>query len=333
MADGFGAPKTKGWRGRDDSRPLYLVTGGCGFIGSHLTAALVARGAAVRVLDDLSNAAPGDLPRGIELIHGDIADPMVVRQAMQGIGGCFHLAGLASVPQCQRQWLSAHRTNLTGTVNVLDAAHRERPANPVPVVYASSATIYGNHEDHLLSERLPPRPISSYGADNVGAELHARIARAVHAIPAVGLRLFNVYGPRQSPRAPYASVVTMFCERLRAGRPITIFGDGHQTRDFLYIADAVAALLAAMDHLPLVPETLNVASGRGITIVDLAGRIAAMCGVEAEIAFGPARQGDIRYLTGDITRARDYLGFEPKTDIESGIAATLRFLGGPVAVR
>ncbi len=333
MADGFGAPKTKGLRGRDESRPLYLVTGGCGFLGSHLTAALVGRGAAVRVLDDLSNAAPGPAPRGIEFLHGDIADPMVVRHAMQGVGGCFHLAGLASVPQCQRQWLTAHRTNLTGTVNVLDAAHRERPGNPVPIVYSSSAAVYGNHEDHLLSERLPPRPISSYGADNVGAELHARIARAVHSIPAVGLRLFNVYGPRQSPRAPYASVIAIFCERLKTGRPVTIFGDGHQTRDFVYVDDAVTALLAAMEHLPLVPETLNIATGRGITILDLVGRIADICGVEPQISFGPARQGDIRYLAGDASRARDYLGFEPGTDLETGIAETLRFLSSAVPAR
>ena len=286
MADGFNSPKPAGRRARDAARPLFLVTGGCGFIGSYLTEELVARGSAVRVLDNLSNGAAENLPPGVELIQGDVADPLVVRAAMRGVGGCFHLAGLASVPQCQRQWLTAHRTNLTGTVNVLDASHRERPANPVPVVYASSAAVYGNHEDHLLSERLPPRPISSYGADNVGAELHARIARAVHSIPAVGLRLFNVYGPRQRRGAAYTSVIATFCERLQAGRPFTIFGDGQQTRDFVYVADAVTALLAAMEHVPLVPETLNVATGHGISILDLAARIAELVGTAAEISLG-----------------------------------------------
>ncbi len=328
MADGFGLPRSGTRRARESMRPLYLVTGGCGFIGAHLTAALVAAGNDVRVLDNLSNSTADDISPSVELIQGDVADPMVVRRAMEGVGGCFHLAGLASVPQCQRQWLTAHRTNLTGTVNVLDASHRERPANPVPVVYASSAAIYGNHEDHLLSERLPPRPISSYGADTVGAELHARIARAVHSIPAIGLRLFNVYGPQQSSRAPYASVVSLFCERIRANRPVTIFGDGHQTRDFVYVGDAVTALLAAMEHLPLVPETLNVATGRGISLLDLVANIAELCGTQAEIAFGPSRQGDIRYLTGDPARAQDYLGFRAETDLEAGLAVVLQSLDG-----
>ena len=227
MADGFASSDGMARRGRAAARLPFLVTGGCGFIGAGLTAALAARGEAVRVLDDLSNGSISLLPPGVEFLQGDIADPAVVRRAMQGVAGCFHLAGFASVPQSQRQWLNAHRINLTGAVNVLDASHRERPANPVPVVYASTAAIYGDHESMLLAEWLPAKPISSYGADSVGAELHARIARAVHGVPAIGMRLFNVYGPRQSAQANYASAkagligLTKTVARELASRGIT----------------------------------------------------------------------------------------------------------------
>lgn len=326
MADGFAFPQSVARRGLSPARLPFLVTGGCGFIGTALTAALVARGETVRVLDDLSNGSAAQLPSGVELIRGDIADPAVVRRAMQGVGGCFHLAGFASVPQSQRQWLNAHRTNLTGTINVLDASHRERPLSPVPVVYASTAAIYGDQENSLLAEWLPAKPISSYGADNVGMELHARIARAVHGVPAIGMRLFNIYGPRQSAQAVYAGAVAVFCDALRRRRPITIFGDGHQTRDFVYVDDAVEAMLAAMEHLPLVPEVLNVATGHGITMLDLIAKIAVHCGVAPEISFAPARLGDARFLVGDPARAQDYLGFRAATDLEAGIAATLRAL-------
>lgn len=326
MPDGFAFVHGMARRGQTATPLPFLVTGGCGFIGSHLAAALVARGDTVRVLDDLSNGSIAALPPGVEFIQGDIADPVVVRRAMQGVAGCFHLAGFASVPQSERQWLNAHRTNLTGAVNVLDASHRERPSNPVPVVYASTAAIYGDRENSLLAEWLPAQPISSYGADNVGAELHARIARAVHGVPAIGMRLFNVYGPRQSAQGIYASAITVLCEAVRHRRPITVFGDGSQTRDFVHIDDAVDALLAAMEHLPLVPEVLNVATGRGITVLDLIAEIAGQCGIEPEIAFAPARLGDARFLVGDPARAQDYLGFRAEIDLETGIAATLKAL-------
>jgi UDP-glucose 4-epimerase len=324
MADGFAIPHSMVRRGQTVAPLPFLVTGGCGFLGAHLAAALVARGDSVRVLDDLSNGAIAALPPGVEFIQGDTADPAVVRRAMAGVAGCFHLAGFASVPQSQRQWLNAHRTNLTGAVNVLDASHRERPSNPVPVVYASTAAIYGDHENALLAEWLPAKPISSYGADNVGAELHARIARAVHGVPAIGMRLFNVYGPSQSAQGVYASAIAMFCDTLRNHRPITVFGDGLQTRDFVYIDDAVEALLAAMEHLPLVPEVLNVATGRGITMLDLIAEIATQCGIEPELAFAPARLGDARFLVGDPARAQEYLGFRAATDLKTGIAAALK---------
>jgi UDP-glucose 4-epimerase len=324
MADGIVLPHGTARRCQAGAQLPVLVTGGCGFIGARLTAALAARGEAVRVLDDLSNGSATLLPHGVELIQGDIADPAVVRRAMQGVAGCFHLAGFASVPQSQRQWLNTHRINLTGAVNVLDASHRERPANPVPVVYASTAAIYGDHENTLLAEWLPAKPISSYGADSVGAELHARIARAVHGVPAIGMRLFNVYGPWQSTQAVYASAATLFCDAVRKRRPITIFGDGMQTRDFVYVDDVIEALLTAMEHLPLVPEVLNVATGHGVTMLELIDEIGRQCGIQPNITFAPGRLGDARFLVGDPARAHDYLGFRTATDLITGIAATLQ---------
>lgn len=329
MADGFALPDSV--RLGPAAPAPFLVTGGCGFIGVHLAAALVARGGAVRVLDDLSTGSAAALPFGVELVQGDIADPAAVRRAMRGVVGCFHLAGLASVPQSERHWLDAHRINLTGSVNVFDASHRENPSHPVPVVYASTAAVYGHNENSGLAECLPARPISFYGADNVGIELHARIARAVHGVPAVGLRLFNVYGPGQSPHGTYASAVAVFCDAVRRQQPLTVFGDGRQTRDFVYIDDAVGALIAAMERLPLLPEVLNVATGRGVAIVDLIAMIADTCGVEAEIGFAPARLCDARFLVGDPARARDHLGFHAAIDLETGLRAVSKALDETVA--
>ncbi|HEY1506576.1 MAG TPA: NAD-dependent epimerase/dehydratase family protein [Stellaceae bacterium] len=325
MADGYAFPQATVSRSQAAVRLPFLVTGGCGFVGARLTAALVERGEAVRVLDNLSSGSAA-LPAGVEFIRGDIADPVVVRRAMQGVAGCFHLAGFASVPQSQRQWLTAHRINLTGLINVFDSSRRERPASPIPVVYASTAAIYGGHENTLLAEWLPAKPISSYGADYLGAELHAHIARAVHGVPTIGMRLFNIYGPGQSPRATCAGAVTLFGDAVKNRRPITIFGDGQQTRDFVYVDDAVEALLSAMEYLPLVPEVLNVATGRGTSIRELVAEIGRQCGVEPKIVFGPGRLGDARWLVGDPARAQDYIGFRAETDLATGIAATLRVL-------
>src|SRR5580658_5449763 len=211
----------------------YLVTGGAGFIGSHLCDALVADGHAVRVLDDLSTGKRANLPAGAELIEGDIADPAAVRQAVAGVDACFHLAAIASVARGVDDWLGTHRANLTGTITLFDELRRQ--PRPVPVVYASSAAIYGDCADLPIKESATKHPLSAYGADKYGCELHARVASHVHGVPTVGLRFFNVYGPRQDPRSPYSGVISIFCERLAAGRSVTVDGDGLQSRDFVYV--------------------------------------------------------------------------------------------------
>jgi UDP-glucose 4-epimerase len=309
----------------------YLVTGGCGFIGSHLADALGARGHAVRILDDLSTGRLENAPAAATVVRGDVADPAVVAAAMAGVDGCFHLAAIASVERGNRDWLGSHRVNLSASVAVFDAARRARPERAIPVVYASSAAVYGDNPALPLDEDAAPRPLSAYGADKLGCELHGRVAAAVHGVPTAGLRFFNVYGPRQDPRSPYSGVISIFCDRLRAGQPITIFGDGGQTRDFVYVGDVVAALAGVMARLerPAEPrprgaaEVFNVCTGRGTTIAELAGLVARLCGVEPRIAPAPARAGEVRSSRGDPSRLVAALGIVAATPLARGLARTL----------
>ena len=301
----------------------YLVTGGCGFIGSHLVESLERDGHDVRVLDDLSIGKRENLSASAELLVGDVADAALVRRAMDGVGGCFHLAAIASVERGNLDWLGAHRANLTGTIAVFDAARR-LGVTGVPVVYASSAAVFGDTPDMPLTEASPVRPLSAYGADKLGCELHARVAGLVHGVPTAGLRFFNVYGPRQDPKSPYSGVISIFCDRLGARRPITIFGDGMQTRDFVYVADVVASLRAAMGSLTGVKTSLyNVCTGRSTSVVDLAHTIAGLCGIDADITFVPPRAGEIRVSLGSPERLKTELGVDCRTEIADGLRATL----------
>jgi UDP-glucose 4-epimerase len=302
---------------------LYLVTGGAGFIGSHLVDALLARGDAVRVLDNLSTGKRANLDPAAALIVGDVADPAVVSDAMAGADGCFHLAAVASVELGNRDWLGTHRVNLTGAITIFDAARRANPVGPVPVVYASSAAIYGDATALPLAETTAPQPLSAYGADKLGCELHGRVADRVHGVRAVGCRFFNVYGPRQDPSSPYSGVISIFFDRIRAGRGITIFGDGGQTRDFIYVGDVVRALLAVMARDSGEPGAFNVCTGRSTSVLQLAQTIGQVCGVDPHIGFAPARVGDIRESLGDPGLARAMLGFEAPTLLAEGLSRML----------
>jgi UDP-glucose 4-epimerase len=301
----------------------WLVTGGAGFIGSHLCAALRHRGAAVRALDDLSTGKRENLPSDVELVEGDVADAAVVRAAMDGVAGCFHLAAIASVERGVSDWLGTHRANLTGTITVFDAARATR----MPVVYASSAAVYGDVASVPIAEDTACRPLSAYGADKLGCELHARVASHVHGIPTVGLRFFNVYGPRQDPRSPYSGVISIFCERVRQGAPIDIFGDGEQTRDFVYVADVVAALLAAMRLAPTNAPVFNVCTGHPTSVLELAHVIAALTGTRSDLRHAPPRAGEIRHSTGVPALARRVLGLAEPVPLCDGLAKVLDWLG------
>lgn len=303
----------------------YLVTGGCGFIGSHLCKALLSRGDAVRVLDDLSTGSLASLPPAAAFIQGDVADSQLVRQALAGVDGCFHLAAIASVELSNRDWLRAHRTNLTGAITVFDAAIA---AGPVPIVYASSAAVYGECPSLPLHESSEKQPLSAYGADKCGCELQARAASKVHSLSSVGLRFFNVYGPGQDPKSPYSGVISIFCERIRRGDPIEVFGDGRQTRDFIFVADVVTALLRAMDARLSEAPVFNICTGRATSVLKLARTIASLCGQPLAIRFRPERKGDITHSYGDPTAAKEALGLGRSTELRTGLGATVAWLEG-----
>jgi len=308
----------------------YLVTGGCGFIGSHLCEALIARGDQVRVLDDLSSGHRDNLAPGAELMVGDIADLGAMTRALRGMDGCFHLAAIASVERGVQDPLGTHRVNLTGTITVFEAA-RAAPAalgskNPLPVVYASSAAVYGDPARLPLAEGAPTRPLSAYGADKLGCEQHARVAGAVHGVPTLGLRFFNVFGPRQDPRSPYSGVISIFCERLVRNEPVGIYGDGGQTRDFVVVSDVVAALLAGMRQASTAAPVLNVCTGRVTTVRQLAELIGSVCGVEPVLRHLPARSGEIRDSLGSPDQMRALLGVGDPVALRTGLESVVRWL-------
>lgn len=298
----------------------FLVTGGCGFIGSHLADALVRRGDRVFILDDLSTGKIANRPRHAQLVVGDVRDPSAVAELMAEVDGCFHLAAIASVERTNRDWPNTHRTNLGGTVAVLDAAWRVRVHAPIPVVYASSAAVYGSNPAMPLRESSVAMPVSAYGADKLGSELHARAGGVVHNIPTLGLRLFNVYGPRQDLRSPYSGVISIFRERLRRHRPIDVFGDGYQARDFIHVSDVVAAFLAGMEKASTSAPVVNVCTGRGTTLRELIASLAAALGVAPEVRHCPSRAGDIRCSLGDTRRLHSFLNIRPSMLLETAFA-------------
>jgi UDP-glucose 4-epimerase len=309
----------------------YLVTGGCGFIGSHLAAALVARGDRVRVLDDLSTGHRANAPAAAEIVVGDVADPDTVARAMDGADGCFHLAAVASVQRSTEAWHATHRINLGGSINVFESARRGPGGRTVPVVYASSAAVYGDNAAVPLAEDATLAPLTPYGADKAGSELHARAAGAVFGVPTVGLRFFNVYGPRQDPRSPYSGVISIFADRIAAGRPITIFGDGRQSRDFVYVSDVVAALLASMAGATTAPAVYNVCTGRPTTLLELVAALESATGKRAAAGHGPARAGDIRVSLGAPGRIEAALGIRPRVTLAAGLSALMDWINSPRA--
>jgi UDP-glucose 4-epimerase len=301
----------------------YLVTGAAGFIGSHLVESLIDDGHFVRALDDLSSGCRDNIPAGVEFIKADITDPEAIGSAFDGIEGCFHLAAIASVERGNRDWLRTHQVNLTGTINVFNTARQRRKTADLPVVYASSAAVYGSSGTAPAEERSCAAPLSAYGADKRACELHARAAGLTHGLRTVGLRFFNIYGPRQDPRSPYSGVIAIFLDRLRRGEPIEIFGDGCQVRDFTYIADAVCALKRAMPEASASARLFNVCTGKGTTVRRLAETIAGLCRTELVAHYCPGRCAEVPVSIGDPRRAAEELGFRAHANLLDGLALTL----------
>jgi UDP-glucose 4-epimerase len=300
-----------------------LVTGGAGFIGSHLVERLLADGHRVRVLDDFSTgrrenlafATPG---AALEVVTGDIRDPRAVRDAVGGMALVFHEAALVSVPRSVEEPALSCAINAHGTAHVFDAARR---AGVRRIVFASSAAVYGDTAALPVSEREPARPLSPYGLDKLYTERLAALAHALYGVEAVPLRYFNVFGPRQDPSSAYSGVISIFVSRLLAGSPITIHGDGEQTRDFVYVSDVVEANVRAMFGPYPGPSPLNVARGSRTTLNELVTMLADIVGVIPHVTHGTPRAGDIRHSGADITAVREALGYEPKWTVRDGLRA------------
>jgi UDP-glucose 4-epimerase len=302
----------------------YLITGGCGFIGSHLADRLLQAGHGVRILDDLSTGHLSYVDPACEVVIGDVTDPEKVRASMEGMDGCFHLAAVASVQRSNEEWARTHQINLTGTVNVFDAARAGRK----PVVYASSAAVYGDNADMPLREGASVRPLTAYGADKLGSELHARVAALVHGVPNVGMRFFNVYGPRQDPSSPYSGVISIFVDRLSKRQSLSIFGDGEQTRDFIHVSDVVRFLMAAMERADTTHQVFNVCTGESVTINQMARMLTTLTGVRAKIQHEKARQGDIRVSVGNPSKANQSLGVTARNSFLEGLRKLVADVGG-----
>jgi UDP-glucose 4-epimerase len=304
---------------------IHLVTGGAGFIGSHLVEGLTAAGKRVRVLDDLSTGLRsnlGNLSRPPEIIEGNVADPAAVARAVAGAGVVFHLAALASVQRSVEAPADTHRICATGTLHVLDAARR---AGVRRVVYAASSSAYGIPTADVQTERDPVQPLSPYAAAKLAGELYLQSFATTYGLETVRLRFFNVFGPRQRADSPYSGVIALFTAALSAGRSPTIFGDGLQSRDFVYVTDVVQALTKAAEVPGVSGRVYNIGTGRSTTLLELAAALNRVLGTNLRPTHGPARAGDVRHSRADITCARRELGYEPAVAFEDGLAETLRW--------
>jgi nucleoside-diphosphate-sugar epimerase len=301
---------------------LSLITGGAGFIGSHLVRALLEEGDTVRVLDDLSTGLKDNLEGlDVELTVGDIRDEQLVHRACEGVDRVFHLAALASVAASMRAPLQYYDVNLLGSVSVLRAAVDSGVSR---VVLASSAAVYGNTEG-VVHEDTEKRPRSPYADAKLAMESAARTFSSAYALPAVALRFFNVYGPRQSPDSPYAAVIPLFIQAMLDGEAIKIEGDGKQTRDFVFVGDVVRALMIAAAREKAIGGVFNVGGGRSITILELAQTLQRIFPeAEPPIHVAP-REGDIRFSEASIERIRTALEYRPNTDLIDGLRNTVQW--------
>jgi UDP-glucose 4-epimerase len=296
----------------------YLVTGGAGFIGLHLTEALLRAGHGVRVVDDFSTGSQAALDPAVEQMVGSVTDPAVLRRAMEGVSGVFHLAAMTAEAGCRADWCMAHLVNQGGTVAVFDAA---RAMGGLPVCYASSAAVYGDQGGRAIQEAARPRPRSLIGADKLGSEQQAALAFALHGVPNLGLRMFHVYGPRRGGAPASRDVVSIFADRILAGQVITLHGDGQQTRDFVHVADVVRHFFAGMQMLQLKPQALvlNLCTGRGTSMRGLADALGLAAARIPLVQFGPVRPDDVRALLGDPNEAIHVLGVEAGIELEAGL--------------
>jgi UDP-glucose 4-epimerase len=299
-----------------------LITGGAGFIGSHTADALLAQGVAVRVMDNFSNGKHANLDASamaatrLTLIHGDVRDAATVDAAMTDVDAVLHLAAQVSVPLSVADPVASSTHNIAGFLNVLDAVRRHK----VPrMVYASSAAVYGVPEALPLTEANTARPVSPYGLEKFINDQYAALYLDLYGVSSVGMRYFNVYGPRQDPKSPYAGVISKFADGLEGGKPLRVFGDGLQTRDFIYVGDVARANLLALQGD--VTGVLNVGTGTSVTLLELIEAMKEAFGKSAEVQHEPPATGDIAHSATHPARLKQSLGWQTDTRLVQGLRA------------
>ena len=298
-----------------------LVTGGAGFIGSAIASALVRRGDGVRILDAFLTGFRENVSDGAELVEGDLRDQKALRRATRDVDVVFHQAAIRSVPKSIDDPFASNECNVTGTLNLLEAA---REAGVRRVVYASSSSVYGDPPDPVRREDQRPDPVSPYGVSKLAAEMYCRVWTEVHGLSTVSLRYFNVFGPRQHPESMYSAVFPAFISALVEGRSPEVHWDGEQSRDFTYIDDVVSANLMAAEAPPEVDgDVINIGAGRPKTVNEVLRSVAAAVGRSADPIRLPKRPGDVRDTIADVSRARELLGWEAKADWDRAVGETV----------
>lgn len=295
----------------------YLITGGCGFIGSHLAHHLDNLGHQICILDNLSTGKKENAPKRAQLLIGDISDKTLLKEALSGVDGVFHLAAVASMHLSLAKWSDTHHTNMFGTIALLEQLLSFE--KKIPLIFTSTAAVYGNPEQLPLKETALKYPLSPYGLDKLNCEHHLALASHLYGLPTCCFRLFNVYGPRQRADSPYSGVISIFAQKFRAQEKLTIFGTGKQMRDFIFVGDVVRFLTAAVENPFSGAHLFNLCRGKGTTLEELATHFETLYQVKAEREYKSARTGDIEISIGDPTKAEAFFGFKAHTQLEEGL--------------
>lgn len=299
---------------------LYVVTGGAGFIGSHLVEQLLHRGDTVRVADDFSSGLRENVPAGVELVEGDLSDPAIADRAVAGADYVLHQAAIPSVARSVADPMKSHRANVDGTLQVLMAARKHMVRR---VVMAGSSSEYGDAPTLPKHEAMPPAPKSPYALQKLVGEEYCRLFTQLYGLETVSIRYFNVFGPRQQPNSQYSGVISLFIKALSSGAPPIVLGDGLQTRDFTYVANVVDGVLRACTAPAASGQAINVATGGRVSLLELLAALNRVMGTSAVPQFGPVRQGDVKDSQASIDKAHDLLGYTPLVDFEEGLRHTV----------
>lgn len=305
-------------------RKRYLVTGGAGFIGSHIVRRLFGEGELVRVVDNLSTGQPirlKDVRDSIEFVEGDLADELVSEQVVRDIDYVLHQAAVPSVQRSVCDPVATNRANVTATLNLLESC---RKASVGRLIYAASSSAYGDTEVLPKAEEMSPNPLSPYAIQKLVGERYCKLYYDLYGLETVSLRYFNVFGPGQDPHSEYSAVIPKFITKLLAREPITVYGDGEQSRDFTYVENVVEANLLALRASEVSGNVCNIGCGEHITLNELIRLLEEILGIKANVNYATSKAGDVRHSLADITRARHLLGYEPKVMVKEGLRRTVQ---------